>query len=116
MISQKPGEGCVVTDKSESWMHYMAKMIMHKLLRDKGYESRVEWNTGSRIIDVAQKLKNGKWLCYEMQSKGVAKKTKEMKEFSARMSGQIEDIIVIDLSKFNNNTKEMIAELKKIVV
>jgi hypothetical protein len=107
MMGNKCGDGSKATSRGESWRHYICKCITHKIIMDKGNKSLMEWNCGTRVIDVAQKLESGKWIGYEIQSGRARDKKNEMIDFLSR-NPQFEDIIVIDLGKMVMGNKAII--------
>jgi len=114
-LSNKIGEGNVITEKRESWRHYLAKVLLHKLIIEKGSKSKIEYNVGSRIIDVVQFLDDGQIYGYEIQSKGIKKKSQEMMQ-CVQEYAPLEDIKVIDLSKLDKDIDIMILELKEMII
>jgi len=114
-LGNKIGIGNRICDKNETWKHYIAKCILHKLIIDNKYDSIIEYNAGSRIIDVLQKLDTFKWMGYELQTKDTKRKKAEMLEF-VETHAFFEDVIVIDASKLPNDFEGMKKALKERII
>ena len=115
VLSNQIGEGNVITERGESFKHFLAKCILHKLIINKGSRSKIEYNAVNRIIDVVQILGNGNMYGYELQSKGIKKKSQEMMA-CVELNSQIDDIKVIDLSKLSSDYDQMVIQLKEMII